>query len=131
MQPPLIAPNASRYWTHRPRVAPSGTPSPRSSHSSSRPLVHGAVSNPSGDEALTAYLGSRLNRPVTGLTADALVGLLTARGVEPSVVQRVSAWVLAREAGRYAPAGGQSDEVEGRGREARALIDEIERGFST
>ena len=105
---PLVTVAAAEGWRRRGRPAAGGPDAPR-------PATRPDGPNSSGDEALTAYLGSRLNRPVTGLTADALVGLLTARGVEPSVVQRVSAWVLAREAGRYAPAGGQSDEVEGRG----------------
>jgi hypothetical protein len=54
-------------------------------------------------QILTAYLSDKLDRPVAGLTHQALASLLAERGAEPDLVERVDVLLVTSELGRFAP----------------------------
>ena len=90
-----------------------------------RPEVAGA----SASHILTEYIGSKLQRPVTGLTQRALADLLLVHNVSSSLTARVQALLTRCEVGRYAPAGfaaAGSDLLA----ETQQVIDELEQQLS-
>jgi hypothetical protein len=54
-------------------------------------------------QILTAYLADKLDRPVAGLTHQALAGLLAERGLPSDLVERVDVLLVTSELGRFAP----------------------------
>ena len=78
-------------------------------------------------EALTGYLGDRLNQPVTGLTYNELGGLLAEKGVPPSLIKQVEEALTFSEMGRYAPTAGEAVTAEQMIDATRRLIVRLEK----
>lgn len=76
--------------------------------------------------ALTGYLSDRLGRPVSGLTQDAISGLLSERSAAPETIDRALRCLAASEVGRFAPRGDGGDAGDGILDEAAAVIAALE-----
>jgi hypothetical protein len=75
---------------------------------------------------LAEYLSAKLQRPVTGLTQNALAEGLLARSVDPALIARVQTILAQSEIGRYAPVGyaGEASDLLAR---TQQVIDDLER----
>jgi len=63
-----------------------------------------AEANEAAGRILTSYLEERLNQRVAGQTQTRLVTMLTERGVDPALAERVQICLMLSEMGRFAPA---------------------------
>ena len=61
--------------------------------------------NEAAGRILTGYLEEKLNVSMTGQTQTGLARMLTERGVEPALSERVQICLMLSETGRYAPTG--------------------------
>ena len=61
--------------------------------------------NEAAGRILTGYLEEKLNVSMTGQTQTGLARMLTERGVEPALAERVQICLMLSETGRYAPTG--------------------------
>jgi hypothetical protein len=77
--------------------------------------------------ALTTYLAEKLNRPVAGLTHEALADLLAENGVSPDLIERVQVLLDTSEFGRYAPGADSPEHAESLLQEAVILIEALEK----
>jgi hypothetical protein len=79
----------------------------------------------SAEEILTGYLAGKLNRPVAGLTRQALAELLLSQGIDPELAARTQNCLLASQAARYAPgdAGGAGGALLA---ETEAIVEDLE-----
>ena len=79
--------------------------------------------------ALIAYIGDTLDYGVSGLTHDALAALLSERGIDASLVERVEACLVSSEGARFGPGGVASLTGEALLDEAEDLISSLDRGL--
>ncbi len=78
-------------------------------------------------QILTAYLADKLDRPVAGLTHQALVDLLVERGASPDLAERVEVLLVTSELGRFAPGADDPDHARSLLQETDILITALER----
>ncbi|MGD8488447.1 MAG: BatD family protein [Anaerolineae bacterium] len=76
---------------------------------------------------LRGYLADKLDRPVVGLTHQALTALLIERGMEADLVERVDVLLTSSEMGRFAPEAADDGHAHSLLQEAGTLIDALER----
>jgi hypothetical protein len=81
-------------------------------------------------EILTTYLADKLSRPVTGLTRKDLTGLLAERGLDPNLVDRVSAVLISSELSRFAPGADSPAHAASLLKEVEILVGALERALS-
>jgi hypothetical protein len=70
-------------------------------------------------QILTDYLADKLDRPVAGLTHQALAALLVEQGAGPDLAERVEVLLVTSELGRFAPGADDPDH-------ARSLLQEVD-----
>jgi hypothetical protein len=70
-------------------------------------------------QILTTYLADKLDRPVAGLTHQALADLLAGNGVTSDLIERVEVILVTGELGRFAPGADDPDH-------ARSLLQEVD-----
>jgi hypothetical protein len=80
-------------------------------------------------QILTTYLSDKLDRPVAGLTHQALVGLLTGQGLGPDLVERIQVCLASSELGRFAPEAGAPGHASSLLKEVEILIDTLEQAL--
>jgi hypothetical protein len=80
-------------------------------------------------QILTTYLADKLDRPVAGLTHQALDEVLAAKGIEPDLVERVQVCLVSSELGRFAPGADNPDHARSLLRETDVLIDALEKAL--
>ena len=78
-------------------------------------------------QILTAYLADKLNRPVAGLTHQALAGLLTERGLQADLIERVDVLLVTSELGRFAPGADEPGHTRSLLQEVDTLIAALEK----
>jgi hypothetical protein len=80
-------------------------------------------------QILTTYLAEKIDRPVAGLTHQALDDVLAGYGVKPDLIERVEVCLVSSELGRFAPGADNPDHAESLLREAELLIDALEKAL--
>lgn len=78
-------------------------------------------------QILTDYLTDKLNRPVAGLTHQALVDLLLEQGADPDLAERVEVLLVTSELDRFAPGADDPDHAGSLLQEMDNLIATLER----
>jgi hypothetical protein len=78
-------------------------------------------------QILTAYLADKLDRPVAGLTHQALAELLGQQGVGPDPIERIQVILTTSELGRFAPGADDPDYADSLLKEVSILIDALEK----
>jgi hypothetical protein len=80
-------------------------------------------------QVLMAYLSDKLDRPVAGLTHQALAGLLAEQGVGTDLIERVEVLQVSSELGRYAPGADDPGHAVSLLDEVSILIDALEKAL--
>jgi len=80
-------------------------------------------------QILTTYLADKLDRPVVGLTHQALAELLAEKGVSAELVERVEVLLDSSTVGRFAPDAGNQDLAQDLLQELDILINALERAL--
>jgi hypothetical protein len=78
-------------------------------------------------QILTAYLADKLDRPVAGLTHQALAEVLSQEGVGPDLIERIQVILTTSELGRFAPGADDPGYADSLLKEAGILIDALEK----
>jgi hypothetical protein len=94
-----------------------------------RALKQGGDAYASAGQILTTYLSDRLDRPLAGLTHQALAELLAERGVDAGLAGRVDGVLVSSELGRFAPGADDPQHAKGLLHEVGILIDALERAL--
>ena len=91
--------------------------------------VTGSDQNPyeAATLVLTTYLADKFGQPVAGLTRPTLRQLLTAKGVEPELIERIVACLNEAEAGRFAPETDDAAPVAELVQTIDTIIDDLEK----
>jgi len=77
--------------------------------------------------ALADYIADRTGAPPAGLTADTAKDLLLQHGADPALADAAYALLSRSAAGRFAPGGANADNALALVREARELVDALQR----
>jgi hypothetical protein len=80
-------------------------------------------------QILVDYLADKLNQPVAGLTRRALNELLTQKGLDTGLIERVQSCLTDAELGRFSPNAGHPDHAGNLLREVDILINDLEQSF--
>ena len=78
-------------------------------------------------QILTAYLADKLDRPVAGLTHQALAELLSQEGVKSDLIERIQVILTTSEMGRFAPGADDPGYVASLLKEVGILVDALEK----
>lgn len=78
-------------------------------------------------QILRVYLADKLDRPVAGLTHQALAELLAGQGVETGLIEQVEVILVSSELGRFAPGADDPGHAESLLQKVDALIGTLER----
>ena len=78
-------------------------------------------------QILTAYLADKLDRPVAGLTHQALAGLLAERGLHADLIERVDVLLVTSDLGRFAPGADEPGHTRSLLQEVDTLIAALEK----
>jgi hypothetical protein len=123
---PLVGAAGFFAWQRRQRYLENNLGVARSSQArkkARKALAQARKQNGSASQAagqiLTAYLADKLNQPVSGLTHQALAGLLAERGLQHDLVERVDVLLVTSELGRFAPGADEPGH-------ARSLLKEVD-----
>jgi hypothetical protein len=104
---PLLGLIGNFIWTRRQQFRQNNPALVRSSQAGrkARQALARQEGGPGGaGQILTTYLADKLNEPVAGLTRQALTRLLTEKGLETTLVERVTDHLAEVELHSYAPA---------------------------
>lgn len=131
---PLALLAGDRLWTRQRRrraAARAAAPARAQAYASARAkLDRAAKAGPEApalaERALRDYLAARLERPAAGLSSEALAADLRARGIAPSLIERVTRCLATAEAARYAGAAGGGNASAALLGEVEAVIGEME-----
>jgi hypothetical protein len=80
-------------------------------------------------QILTAYLADKLNRPVAGLTHQALTETLSQKAVGPDLIERIQVILTTSELGRFAPGADDPGHADSLLKEVGILIDALEKAL--
>jgi hypothetical protein len=123
---PIVGALGYSAWQRRQRYWESNLGLARSSQARKKARKALAQARRRADDAygtagqiLTTYLADKLDRPVTGLTHQALAELLAGVGVQSDLIDRVEVILVTSELGRFAPGADEPDH-------ARSLLQEVD-----
>lgn len=123
---PIMGAAGYFVWQRRQRYLEDNQGVARSSRARKRAKKALAQARKTGDvydvagQILTTYLADKLNRPVAGLTHQALAELLAGQGVGAELIERVELCLVSSELGRFAPEANSPDY-------ASSLLQEVDR----
>jgi hypothetical protein len=80
-------------------------------------------------QILVDYLADKLNQPVAGLTQRALNELLTQKGLDTGLIERIQICLTDAELGRFSPNAAHPDHAGNLLREVDILINDLEQAF--
>jgi hypothetical protein len=108
-----------RYWENHLGLARSSQARRKARKALARARRHKGDPYSAAGQILTTYLADKLDRPVAGLTHQALAEQLAGRGVGQDLIERIDVLLVTGELGRFAP--GAEDPGY-----ARSLLQEVE-----
>jgi len=80
-------------------------------------------------QILVDYLADKLNQPVAGLTQRARNELLTQKGLDTALIERIQVCLTDAELGRFSPNAGDPNHAGNLLREVDLLINDLEQAF--
>jgi hypothetical protein len=80
-------------------------------------------------QILTTYLADKLDRPVAGLTHQALADIMVTEGVSSDLIERIEVILVSSELGRFAPGADNPDHAASLLKEVDQLINALERAL--
>ena len=116
-----------RYWQRNVGLARSSQARKKARKALARARKQKGDAYSAAGQVLTAYLADKLDRPVAGLTHQALTNLLTERGVPGDLAERVEVLLVASELGRFAPGAGDPGHAQGLLQEVDVLLGSLEK----
>ena len=116
-----------RYWDNNLGLARSSQARRKAKKALSRARKQKQGVYDAAGQILTTYLSDKLDRPVAGLTHQALTEMLAAKGVAPNLAERVEVVLVSSELGRFAPGADSPDHASSLLKEVDQLIDALEK----
>jgi hypothetical protein len=116
-----------RYWERNLGLARSAQARKEARKALARARKQKGDAYSAAGQILTAYLADKLDRPVAGLTHQALANLLTGRGVPAAVAERVEVLLVTSELGRFAPGADDPGHAQSLLQEVDSLIGALEK----
>jgi hypothetical protein len=116
-----------RYWERNLGLARSAQARKEAQKALARARKQKGDAYSAAGQILTAYLADKLDRPVTGLTHQALANLLTERGVPAGLAERVEVLLVTSELGRFAPGADDPGHAQSLLQEVDVLIGTLEK----
>jgi hypothetical protein len=108
-----------RYWENNLNLARSSQARKKARKALAQARKRADDAYSTAGQILTTYLADKLDRPVAGLTHQALAALLAGQGVGADLIERVEVILVTSELGRFAP--GADDPGH-----ARSLLQEVD-----
>jgi hypothetical protein len=118
-----------RYWENNLGLARSSQARRKAKKALSRARKEKQGVYSAAGQILTTYLADKLDRPVAGLTHQALAETLAAKGVAANLAERVEVVLVSSELGRFAPGADGPDHAASLLKEVDQLIDELEKAL--
>jgi hypothetical protein len=118
-----------QYWERNGGLARSAQARKRAKRAISQARKEKGDAYGAVGQILTTYLADKLDRPLAGLTHQALDEVLAGKGIEPDLVERVEVCLVSSELGRFAPGADNPDHAKSLLREADILIDALEKAL--
>jgi len=116
-----------RYWARNLGLARSSQARKKARKALARARKQKGDAYSAAGQILMAYLADKLDRPVAGLTHQALANLLTERGVPAGLVERVEVLLVTSELGRFAPGADDPGHAQSLLQEVDILIGALEK----
>jgi hypothetical protein len=116
-----------RHWEINASLARSSQARKKAKDALARARKQGTSAYGAAGQILTTYLSEKLERPVAGLTHQALAACLAERGVSAALVERVEVVRVGGELGRFAPGADDPGHAKGLLHEVGSLIDALEK----
>jgi hypothetical protein len=118
-----------RYWENNLGLARSSQARSKAKKALARARRQKQGAYSAAGQILTAYLADKLDRPVTGLTHQALAEILEARDVASDLIERVEVVLVSSDLGRFAPGADSPDHAASLLKEVDVLINVLERAL--
>jgi hypothetical protein len=118
-----------RYWENNLGLVRSSRARKKAKKALSRARRQKDDAYGTAGQILTAYLADKLDRPVAGLTHQALAELLSQQGVGPDLIERIQVILTTSELGRFAPGADDPGYADSLLKEASGLIDTLEKAL--
>jgi len=123
----LVWQRRQRYWENNLGLVRSSQARKKARQALARARRQGHDAYSAAGQILNIYLADKLDRPVAGLTHQALSELLAERGVSSDLSERVEVLLTSADLGRYAPGADSPDHAANLLQETGLLIDALER----
>lgn len=116
-----------RYWQNNLSLVRSSQARKKAKRALARARKQDQDAYGAAGQVLTSYLTDKLDRPVAGLTHQALADLLAQRGAGTDLTERVEVVLVSSELGRFAPGADNPDHARSLLREVDILINALEK----
>jgi hypothetical protein len=116
-----------RHWENNAGLARSSQARKKARRALARARRQGGNDYDAVRQILTTYLSDKLDRPLAGLTHQALAECLAARGVDAGLAERVEVLLVSSELGRFAPGSDDPGYAKSLLQELGLLIDALEK----
>jgi len=116
-----------RHWENNASLARSSQARKKAKKALARVRKEGGDAYDDAGQILTTYLSDKLDRPLAGLTHQALAGCLAERGVDADLAERVEVVLVSSELGRFAPGADDPGYARSLIQEVGILVDALER----
>ncbi len=117
------------HWANNAGLARSSKARKKAKSALARARKQGETAYDAAGHILTAYLSDKLDRPVAGLTHQALAESLAERGVDAALAERVEGVLVSSELGRFAPGADDPRYAHILLQEVDSLIDALEKAL--
>jgi hypothetical protein len=116
-----------RHWENNGHLVRSAEARKRAKTALARARKQGGNAYAAVGQILTTYLSDKLDRPLAGLTHQALAVSLAERGVDADLAERVEVVLVSSELGRFAPGADDPGYARSLLQEVGILIDALEK----
>lgn len=118
-----------RYWENNLGLARSSQARKKARRALTQARKQRQGAYEAAGQILTTYLADKLDRPVAGLTHQALADLLAQQGVKTELIERIEVCLVSSELGRFAPGADSPDHAASLLKEVSILIDALEQSL--
>ena len=116
-----------RHWENNTSLARSSQARKKAKKARDQARKQGGNAYDAAGQILTTYLSDKLDRPLAGLTHQALAECLAQRGVNADLAERVEVILVSSELGRFAPGADDPGYAKSLLQEVGILIDALEK----